>query len=44
MILDQCLLDPETLEGPIMITTRSRPLFKSELKNNRIKILERPPF
>lgn len=44
MILDNCLLDPETFEGPITMTAHKRPLFKSELKNNKIKILERPPF
>lgn len=42
VMLDNCSLDPDTLEGALLLTAKGRPLFKIQLSDGNVKILERP--
>lgn len=42
LILDSCSLDPQCLEGKILLTLNGKPAFRAKLKDQQLKILEFP--
>jgi flagellar motor switch protein FliN/FliY len=42
VILDTCMLDPETLKGRVILTLQGKPLFRGKFKEGTLKILEYP--
>ncbi len=44
VVLDSCSLNPENLEGRVMLTINGRQAFRAKLKDGNLKILELPLF
>jgi flagellar motor switch protein FliN/FliY len=42
ILLDSCSLDPQRLDGRVMLTVNGKPAFRAKLKDGTLKILELP--
>jgi len=42
IVLDQCALDPQSLEGRVLLKIHNRPVFRGKIKDGNLKILELP--
>jgi type III secretion system YscQ/HrcQ family protein len=44
LLLENCLYDPKTKKGSLLVTLQDEPIFRAKLKDGLLKLVEYPPY